>query len=162
MEYGEKRALQAAFGLTLSPATITAVYLALLSTAPEITVIQTGTNQTADVSSLPAQRSAYRLLLGKGLIRIFEPLPAAPTLQFSVLSVARVAVGELFTSARPFAYIGALAPKGQEGLFLGYANLPTAIGALLGGPFGALIFNGVMCRGESIHSPGFVPGWQIR
>ena len=34
MEYGEKRALQAAFGLTLSPATITAVYLALLSTAP--------------------------------------------------------------------------------------------------------------------------------
>jgi hypothetical protein len=34
MEYGEKRALQAAFGLTLSPATITAIYLALLSAAP--------------------------------------------------------------------------------------------------------------------------------
>jgi hypothetical protein len=34
MEYAEKRALQAAFGLTLSPATITAVYLALLTAAP--------------------------------------------------------------------------------------------------------------------------------
>ena len=34
MEFGEKRALQAAFGLTLSPATITAIYLALLSAAP--------------------------------------------------------------------------------------------------------------------------------
>ena len=34
MEYGEKRALQAAFGLTLSPATIAAIYLALLTAAP--------------------------------------------------------------------------------------------------------------------------------
>jgi proton-dependent oligopeptide transporter, POT family len=37
-------------------------------------------------------------------------------------------------SARTYEYIGALAPKGQEGLFLGYANLPMAIGALIGGP----------------------------
>ncbi|MFA6032504.1 MAG: MFS transporter [Myxococcota bacterium] len=65
---------------------------------------------------------------------------------FVVLTVAMVAFGELFTSARTFEYIGALAPKGQEGLFLGYANLPTAIGALLGGPVGAAIFNEVMCK----------------
>jgi proton-dependent oligopeptide transporter, POT family len=60
--------------------------------------------------------------------------------------VAAIAFGELFTSARTFEYIGALAPKGQEGLFLGYANLPMAIGSLLGGPVGAVIFNEVMCR----------------
>lgn len=65
---------------------------------------------------------------------------------FAVLTVALIAFGELFTSARTYEYIGALAPRGQEGLFLGYANLPVAIGALIGGPAGALIFNEIMCR----------------
>jgi len=65
---------------------------------------------------------------------------------FAVLTVALIAFGELFTSARTYEYIGALAPKGQEGLFLGYANLPVAIGALIGGPAGAFIFNEIMCK----------------
>jgi dipeptide/tripeptide permease len=64
-----------------------------------------------------------------------------------VLTVSLIAFGELFTSARTYEYIGSLAPKGQEGLFLGYANLPMAIGALLGGPAGAFIFNEIMCHG---------------
>lgn len=63
-----------------------------------------------------------------------------------VLTVAMVAFGELFASARSYEYIGALAPKGQEGLFLGYANLPMAIGALIGGPAGAAIFNEIMAK----------------
>ncbi|MCG3195298.1 MAG: MFS transporter [Thermoanaerobaculia bacterium] len=63
-----------------------------------------------------------------------------------VLTVALIAFGELFTSPRMYEYIGALAPKGQEGLFLGYANLPLAIGSLVGGPAGAWIFNAVMCK----------------
>jgi len=66
---------------------------------------------------------------------------------FIILTVVLIAFGELFTSARTFEWIGALAPKGQEGLFLGYANLPMAIGSLVGGPVGAWIFNAVMCRG---------------
>ncbi len=66
---------------------------------------------------------------------------------FIVLTVALIAFGELFTSARTYEYIGALAPKGQEGLFLGYANLPMAIGSLIGGPAGAAIFNEIMCKG---------------
>jgi len=65
---------------------------------------------------------------------------------FIILTVALIAFGELFTSARTYEYIGALAPKGQEGLFLGYANLPMAIGALIGGPAGAFIFNEIMCK----------------
>ncbi|MBF0443911.1 MAG: hypothetical protein HQK54_18525 [Oligoflexales bacterium] len=65
---------------------------------------------------------------------------------FIVMTVVLIAFGELFTSARTYEYIGALAPKGQEGLFLGYANLPMAIGALVGGPAGAAIFNEVMCH----------------
>jgi dipeptide/tripeptide permease len=64
-------------------------------------------------------------------------------------AVAMVALGELFTSARSYEYIGALAPKGREGLFLGYASLPMAVGALAGGPVGAAIFNEVMCAGAT-------------
>ena len=66
---------------------------------------------------------------------------------FIILTVALIALGELFTSPRMYEYIGALAPKGQEGLFLGYANLPLAIGALAGGPVGAAIFNEIMAKG---------------
>ncbi len=66
---------------------------------------------------------------------------------FIILTVSLIAFGELFTSPRTYEWIGALAPKGQEGLFLGYANLPMAIGSLVGGPVGAVIFNDVMARG---------------
>jgi dipeptide/tripeptide permease len=66
-----------------------------------------------------------------------------------IVAVVLIALGELFVSARTFEYIGALAPKGQEGLFLGYAQLPMAIGALVGGPVGAAIFNEVMCKGAT-------------
>ncbi len=65
---------------------------------------------------------------------------------FITLTVALIAFGELFTSARTYEFIGGLAPKGQEGLFLGYANLPLAIGALIGGPAGAFIFHEIMCK----------------
>jgi dipeptide/tripeptide permease len=75
---------------------------------------------------------------------------------FVVMTVALIAFGELFASARTYEYIGGLAPKGQEGLFLGYANLPMAIGSLAGGPVGAWIFNGVMCRGAVKNEAGLL------
>ncbi len=81
---------------------------------------------------------------------------------FIVLTVAMIAFGELFTSARTYEYIGALAPKGQEGLFLGYANLPMAIGALIGGPAGAAIFNEIMCTNSTVLENGLLeldPTW---
>jgi proton-dependent oligopeptide transporter, POT family len=78
---------------------------------------------------------------------LFESIPVGSAI--IVLTVVLIAFGELFVSARTFEYIGALAPRGQEGLFLGYANLPMAIGALVGGPVGAAIFNEVMCKGAT-------------
>lgn len=75
---------------------------------------------------------------------------------FVVLTVGLVAFGELFTSARMYEYIGALAPKGQEGLYLGYANLPMALGVLAGGPVGAFIFNEVMARGATVRPDGLL------
>jgi dipeptide/tripeptide permease len=75
---------------------------------------------------------------------------------FVILTVALIAFGELFTSARMYEYIGSLAPKGQEGLFLGYANLPLALGSLAGGPAGAFIFNGIMARGATTRPDGLL------
>jgi POT family proton-dependent oligopeptide transporter len=73
---------------------------------------------------------------------------------FVILTVALIAFGELFTSPRMYEYIGSLAPKGQEGLFLGYANLPLAIGSLTGGPVGAFIFNEIMAKGATVVQEG--------
>ncbi len=75
---------------------------------------------------------------------------------FIILTVALIALGELFTSPRMYEYIGALAPKGQEGLFLGYANLPLAFGAMLGGPVGAYIFNEIMIKGATTRPDGLL------
>ncbi len=73
-----------------------------------------------------------------------------------VTSIALGAFAELFTSARMYEYVGAMAPKGQEGLFLGYANLPLAFGSLAGGPVGALIFNEVMARDATRRPDGLL------
>jgi dipeptide/tripeptide permease len=81
-------------------------------------------------------------------------IPAASL--FVVLVITAAAFGELFTSARMYEYVGSLAPKGQEGLFLGYANLPLAIGTLVGGPVGAVIFNEVMARGATRRPDGLL------
>jgi dipeptide/tripeptide permease len=75
---------------------------------------------------------------------------------FIILTVGLIALGELFASPRMYEYIGALAPKGQEGLFLGYANLPLAIGAWFGGPVGAAIFNEIMAKGATKRPDGLL------
>jgi proton-dependent oligopeptide transporter, POT family len=71
-------------------------------------------------------------------------------------TVGIVAFGELFAAPRAYEYVGAMAPKGQEGLFLGYVNLPIAIGAIAGGPFGAAIFNEIMCAGATVRPDGLL------
>jgi dipeptide/tripeptide permease len=55
---------------------------------------------------------------------------------FIAATLVGVAIGEVTQAPRYYEYISRLAPKGQEGLFLGYAFLPIAIGYLVGGPLG--------------------------
>jgi len=79
-----------------------------------------------------------------------------------IATVGLIAFGELFTAARSFEYIGALSPKGQEGLFLGYANLPVALGAIVSGFGGAVIFNEIMCHNSTPLTNGLLdldPFW---
>ena len=89
-------------------------------------------------------------MAGGVTLRVWLPLGSL----FVVMTVALIAFGELFASSRLYEYIGSLAPKGQEGLFLGYANLPMAIGSLVGGPAGAWLFNKVMCAGAVKQADG--------
>ena len=91
-------------------------------------------------------------MAGGVTMRVWLPLGSL----FVVMTVALIAFGELFAAARLYEYIGSLAPKGQEGLFLGYANLPMAIGSLIGGPAGAWIFNRIMCAGAVKQSSGLL------
>lgn len=59
---------------------------------------------------------------------------------FILISIASMAIGEMFASPRIYQYIGAIAPKGQEGLYLGYSNLPLALGTIVGAPLGGIMF----------------------
>ncbi len=91
-------------------------------------------------------------MAGGVTLRVWLPLGSL----FVVMTVALIAFGELFAASRLYEYIGSLAPKGQEGLFLGYANLPMAIGSLVGGPAGAWIFNRIMCAGAVKQANGLL------
>jgi len=59
---------------------------------------------------------------------------------FMIISIASMAVGEMMASPRIYEYIGAIAPKGQEGLYLGYTSLPIALASIIGGPVGGRLF----------------------
>jgi dipeptide/tripeptide permease len=59
---------------------------------------------------------------------------------FMLISIASMAMGEMMASPRVYEYIGAIAPKGQEGLYLGYQSLPIALASIVGGPIGGRLF----------------------
>jgi len=75
-------------------------------------------------------------LLRLGSFQVLLPIAGI----FLVVSIASMALGEMFASPRIYEYIGAIAPKGQEGLYLGYANLPVALGSIVGAPMGGRLF----------------------
>jgi proton-dependent oligopeptide transporter, POT family len=75
-------------------------------------------------------------LMRMGNFHIFLPIAGL----FLIVSIASMALGEMFASPRIYEYIGAIAPKGQEGLYLGYANLPVALGTIVGAPMGGRLF----------------------
>jgi len=75
-------------------------------------------------------------LLRFGSFQVLLPIAGI----FLVVSIASMALGEMFASPRIYEYIGAIAPKGQEGLYLGYANLPVALGSIVGAPLGGRLF----------------------
>lgn len=60
------------------------------------------------------------------------------TFAFGVLLVV-LALGELLQASRYYEYCSRLAPPGQQGLYMGYAFLPIAIGYAIAGPLGGFL-----------------------
>jgi dipeptide/tripeptide permease len=81
---------------------------------------------------------------------------------FVILSIASMAVGEMMASPRIYEYIGAIAPKGQEGLFMGYVSLPIALASLAGGKLGGRMFERFIAEPMAAGRPAeYVTMWLI-
>ena len=65
-------------------------------------------------------------------------------------SLVVLALGEITQSARYYEYISRLAPSGQQGLYMGYAFLPIAIGYFIAGPLGGYLLHEF---GDVLHRP---------
>ena len=63
-----------------------------------------------------------------------------PTVWTIVAGLVVFSVGEMTLAPRYYEYISDLAPKGQQGLFQGYAFLPIAIAWGFGGTFGGWLY----------------------
>jgi POT family proton-dependent oligopeptide transporter len=79
------------------------------------------------------------------LILVFHP-----TTLGLVAALVVLALGEMTQSARYYEYISRLAPSGQQGLYMGYAFLPIAIGYLIAGPLGGYLLHEF---GDVLHRP---------
>jgi dipeptide/tripeptide permease len=67
-----------------------------------------------------------------------------------VAALVVLALGEITQSARYYEYISRLAPSGQQGLYMGYAFLPIAIGYFIAGPLGGYLLHEF---GDVLHRP---------
>ncbi|MBZ5562365.1 MAG: MFS transporter [Acidobacteriia bacterium] len=64
-----------------------------------------------------------------------------PTTVGLIGSLVVLALGEITQSARYYEYVSRLAPPGQQGLYMGYAFLPIAIGYFIAGPLGGYLLH---------------------
>jgi len=63
-------------------------------------------------------------------------LAVRPSVPMFALAFATLALGEMMYAARFYEYVSRLAPSGQQGLYMGYAFLPVAIGYFIAGILG--------------------------
>ena len=61
-----------------------------------------------------------------------------------VLALLVFAIGETTQAPRYYEYVAALAPKNQVGTYMGFAFLPVAIGAYVGGPLATFLMRNYM------------------
>ncbi len=73
-----------------------------------------------------------------------------PTTVGLIASLVVLALGEITQSARYYEYISRLAPSGQQGLYMGYAFVPIAIGYFIAGPLGGYLLH---YYGDVLHQP---------
>lgn len=77
-------------------------------------------------------------------------LTVSGSIPFIAATLVGIAIGEVTQAPRYYEYISRLAPKGQEGMYLGFAFLPIAVGYLIAGPLGGWL---VRYFGTVVHRP---------
>ncbi len=71
----------------------------------------------------------------------FALLAIHPSVWIFPVMLIVLALGEITQASRYYEYCSLIAPPGQEGLYMGYAFLPIAIGYLIGGPLGGFLLH---------------------
>lgn len=64
-----------------------------------------------------------------------------PSIPIVIVTSAVMALGEVIQAARYYEYISRLAPSGQQGVYMGYAFLPVAIGYFIAGGLGGYLLH---------------------
>lgn len=77
-------------------------------------------------------------------------LAVHPTMLTLGAMLVVMALGELTQASRYYEYCSRLAPPGQQGLYMGYAFLPIAIGYLIAGSLGGYLLHAF---GDVLHRP---------
>jgi proton-dependent oligopeptide transporter, POT family len=98
--------------------------------------------------NMAAVRAIALGFLISGLSWIFLAVHPAMSTLAALLVV--LALGEITQASRYYEYISRLAPVGQQGLYMGYAFLPIAIGYAIAGPLGGYLVHEF---GEVLHRP---------
>jgi len=97
---------------------------------------------------IPAVRTIALGFLISGLAWLL--LALRPSVAMLALTLVVAAVGEITQASRYYEYCSRLAPPGQQGLYMGYAFLPIAIGYFIAGSLGGYL---VHQFGEVLHEP---------
>ena len=100
---------------------------------------------TRKVRPLPAMAAGVAITAVAWLILLIGGSPL-----FIAATLFIVALGEGLQASRFYEYCSRLAPSGQEGVFMGYAFLPIAIGFLIAGQIGGRL---VHYFGDVRHAP---------
>jgi len=77
-------------------------------------------------------------------------LAVHPTMSTLAVLLVVLALGEITQASRYYEYISRMAPAGQQGLYMGYAFLPIAIGYFVAGLLGGYLVHEF---GEVLHRP---------
>ena len=120
----------------------------LLASAEALTVILLQVAVSYLTRRVPAFTAMTAGILIAGLSWIL--LAIHPTIPMAVASVIVLGLGEITQAPRYYEYVSRIAPEGQQGLFMGYAFLPIAIGYFIAGPLGGWL---VHYFGEVRHTP---------
>jgi dipeptide/tripeptide permease len=66
-----------------------------------------------------------------------------PSGALCLAGIAVFAVGEMVASPKVNEYMGVIAPRGEEALYMGYANIPVAVGWIFGSKIAGSLYDGI-------------------